>query len=92
MQQQVASMPASVIAEQMKAFQRLSPEQQRFAASQAASVDPSTVLSQQAGGNSQELAEAQRLKSEGNNLHGLKQYRPAAEKYEAAKKSLPGMR
>lgn len=88
MQQQVAKLPASVVAEQMQAFNRLTPEQKKFAAGQAARVDPATILSQanslgqQAG--SDVLTRGQQYKAEGNKLHSLQQFDAAAEKYKQA--------
>ena len=94
MQQQMANIPQSVLQEQMRNIQNLTPEQKRMAAQQAQHFDPSTLPSQtsqfaaQAGQRT--YMEADSLKKEGNRLHGLGQYSSAVSKYEAASQKLQG--
>ena len=95
MQQQMASMPQSVLQEQMRNIQNLTPEQKRMAAQQAQHFDPSTLPSQAsqfaATAGQSAFAEADSLKKEGNRLHGLGQYNSAVSKYEAASQKLKGI-
>ena len=95
MQQQMSSIPQSVLQEQMRNIQNLTPEQKRMAAQQAQHFDPSTLPSQTsqfaANAGQTAFAEANSLKREGNRLHGLGQYNTAVSKYEAASQKLQGI-
>lgn len=95
MQQQMSSIPQSVLQEQMRNIQNLTPEQKRMAAQQAQSFDPSTLPSQtsQFAANATQRAfmDADSLKKEGNRLHGQGQYNSAVEKYQEASLRLQGL-
>lgn len=94
MQQQMASMPQSVLQEQMRNIQNLTPEQKRMAAQQAKNFDPANLPSQTgqnaASADQRAFSEAESLKKEGNRLHGLGQYSSAVSQYEAASQKLQG--
>ena len=94
MQQQMSNIPQSVLQEQMRNIQNLTPEQKRMAAQQAKHFDPSTLPSQTsqfaASAGQGAFMEADSLKKEGNRLHGLGQYNSAVSKYEAASQKLQG--
>ena len=95
MQQQMSSMPQSVLQEQMRNIQNLTPEQKRMATQQAKNFDPSQLPSQTsqftASATQRAFMEAENLKKEGNRLHGLGQYTSAVSQYEAASQKLQGV-
>ena len=88
MQQQMSSIPPSVMQEQMRKFNQLTPEQKKQAAEQAKNIDPATISAQTSHiaevSGWKVLTDAENLKAEGNRHHGLGQYAEAAEKYELA--------
>lgn len=94
MQQQMANIPQSVLQEQMRTVQNLTPEQRRMAAQQAKNFDLSYLASQTtqfAASTSQGvISEAEKLKREGNRLHGLGQYSSAIVQYDLASSMLQG--
>ncbi|PSC71444.1 outer envelope 61-like [Micractinium conductrix] len=98
MQRQAANMPPDMMQQAMAMAQNATPEQIAQMRAAAASVTPD-VLAAQAGAAAssmgaqqpqQGLGGAAALKAEGNRLHGAKQWRAAAEKYERALQSIEG--
>jgi predicted negative regulator of RcsB-dependent stress response len=95
MQRQAASMDPAQMQQAMNMYQGMSPEQRRAMQQTASSMDPETLV-QQAGTVQSQLSAQQKyqydgsnqLKLEGNRLHGLKQYKEAAEKYKKATENL----
>lgn len=91
MQQQAASMDPSQMQQAMNMFSNMTPEQKRSMQDMMGSVPPETLV-QQAGAAQGQLSAQQKyqydgsmqLKNEGNRLHGLKQFKEAAEKYQRA--------
>ena len=88
MQQQMANLSPSMMAETMQAFQNMRPDQQRDTMQQAAKMMPSAGCS--LSSDNPTLTAAQNLKLEGNALHSKQQYQEAAEKYDAARRELTG--
>jgi hypothetical protein len=94
MQEQMKNIPQSVLQDQMKMFQNMTPDQQRMAGKKAQDLDPSDIVNQgsqfASGSGWSELKEAEDLKKEGNRLHGLGQYSSAIKKYELASNKVTG--
>lgn len=92
MQESLKQVPHSVLQEQLRAFESLTPDQRRSLAERAADVSPELLTSQAEeyakNAKWQSIKEAETLKAEGNALHATRQFLAAAAKYRLAIQSL----
>ena len=91
MQQQAANMDPAAMQQAMSMLNGMTPEQRRTVTQQAGSLGPDAVMqgvntaTSQASAHQKYLLDGStRLKTDGNRLHGLKQFQEAAEKYKQA--------
>ena len=92
MQRSMQNVPPSVVQEQLKAFEAMTPDQRRSLAERASTIDPNMLASQAEeyakSANWKSLREAESLKAEGNALHTSGSFAAAAAKYKLALETL----
>jgi tetratricopeptide (TPR) repeat protein len=95
MQRQAAAMDPAQMQQAMNMFQNLTPQQRQSMAQAASNVSPDTFTQQASTAQTQfsarekyEIDASERLKTEGNRLHGLKEFDQASEKYQRALSNL----